>query len=324
MKSYKTSKIKNKKVCYSVPNIKFKFLIIIIYIFSIIDFRIKKPNKVCMCVVAKKENNYIREFVEHYKKYDIDKIYIFDNNDKNGEKIENAIKDYIESGFVQLIDYKGIPQPQLLAYNDCYRRYNKIYDWLIFFDVDEYIYLKDFKSFKLFLNDKRFEKCNRVQLNIIFHTDNNQLYYKNKTLKERFTEREPIARGKIKGGSKVIKSVIRGNIKNIKITCPHILYKNTKSCDGFGKRKQVYYGIRTKESDFEYYYIDHYYCKSTEEFINNKLLKTDAFHKIDNNMDKINFYFKYNKVTKEKIDMIEKKTKYNLTKYRSKILQNKF
>lgn len=42
-------------------------------------------------------------------------------------------------------------------------------------------------------------------------------------------------------------------------------------------------------------------------------------HKYDNNIDKIKWYFKYNKVTKEKIDMIEKRTKYNLTNYRSKI-----
>ena len=52
-------------------------------------------NRVCLCTVAKEENKYIREFVEHYKKYDIDKIYIFDNNDKNGEKFEEVINDYI-------------------------------------------------------------------------------------------------------------------------------------------------------------------------------------------------------------------------------------
>ena len=199
----------------------------------------------------------------------------------------------------------------MLAYNECYRRYNKFYDWLIFFDIDEFIYLKDFKSFKLFLNDKRFKNCNRVQLNWIFYTDNNQLYYENKPVKERFTEKEPNVRGKKNGGVQGIKSVIRGNIKNVEITCPHTLFKRTRSCDGFGKRKKIN-SIITKEPDFEYYYIEHYACKSTEEFIINKLLKTDVMHKYDNNMDKIKWYFKYNKVTKEKIDMIEKKTKYNL------------
>ena len=36
-------------------------------------------------------------------------------------------------------------------------------------------------------------------------------------------------------------------------------------------------------------------------------------------MDKIKWYFSYNKVTKEKIDMIERKTKYILANYRSSI-----
>ena len=53
-------------------------------------------NKVCLCAIAKEENKYIREFVEHYKNYDIDKIYIFDNNDKNGEKFEEVINDKLK------------------------------------------------------------------------------------------------------------------------------------------------------------------------------------------------------------------------------------
>ena len=96
--------------------LKKKFIIIlnlatiVIYIFII-----KKGNlnKVCLCAVAKEENKYIREFVEHYKNYDIDKIYIFDNNDRKGEKFEDVIYDYIKSGFVELIDYRDIPNPQI-------------------------------------------------------------------------------------------------------------------------------------------------------------------------------------------------------------------
>ena len=88
-----------------------------------------------MQLPRKKINKYIRAFLEHYKNYDIDKIYIFYNNDKNEKKFEDIIMDNIKSGFVELIDYKGIPQPQLLAYNDCYKRNNKFYDWLIFFDI---------------------------------------------------------------------------------------------------------------------------------------------------------------------------------------------
>ena len=51
----------------------------------------KRLNKICLCTVAKEENIYIREFIEYYKNYGIDKIFIYDNNDKNGEKFEDVI-----------------------------------------------------------------------------------------------------------------------------------------------------------------------------------------------------------------------------------------
>lgn len=91
--------------------------------------------------------------------------------------------------------------------------------------------------------------------------------------------------------------------------------KKFKLCDGFGNRRKIN-GIITG-ADFEYYYINHYYCKSTEEFIN-KLMRTDAIFKNTTkiNLEKINTYFGYNKITKEKLDLIENRTKINLTKFR--------
>jgi hypothetical protein len=312
------NKEKPKKQITKIPIVRYKSIIIFLLIFILIMSIKPHLKKVCLCAVAKEENKYIREFVEHYKRYGIDKIYLYDNNDINGERFEDVINDYINIGFVELIDYHGVKQPQLPSYNDCYKRFNKLYAWLIFFDIDEFIYLKDFNNFKSFLNDERFEGCNRVQLNWIFYTDNNQLYYEDKPVRERFTEREPNAQGKTRGKDQGIKSVIRGNLDNIIIDCPHTLSENTKSCDGFGRRRKKT-SIVTKESDFKYYYIEHYACKSTEEFIQNKLIRTDVYHKIDNNMDKINWYFAYNKVTKEKIEMIENRTKYNLTRFRDRI-----
>ena len=38
--------------------------------------------------------------------------------------------------------YRGINiYPQLEAYRDCYKKNNKKYDWISFFDVDEYLKL---------------------------------------------------------------------------------------------------------------------------------------------------------------------------------------
>ena len=42
---------------------------------------------------------------------------------------------------------------------------------------------------------RNINKCQRIQLNWIFHTDNNLLYYENRPLKIRFPEKEKKARG---------------------------------------------------------------------------------------------------------------------------------
>ena len=105
--------------------IKYKFLILSIYIFILIlilksgkaeenikqnkisstinyntDIIIKQ--KVCICTLGKLENRYIREFVIHYEKYGVDKIFLYDNNDINGERFETVIGDFVEKGLVQI------------------------------------------------------------------------------------------------------------------------------------------------------------------------------------------------------------------------------
>ena len=52
--------------------------------------------------------------------------------------------------------------------------------------------LSGFKSVKSFLNKKRFKKCPVIYLNFVYHTDNNLLYYENKSLAERFPILEPL------------------------------------------------------------------------------------------------------------------------------------
>ena len=180
--------------------------------------------------------------------------------------------------------------------------------------MDEYIFLKNYKNIKYYLTKKRFNKCQRIQLNWIFHTDNNLLYYDNRTLHDRFPEREKKAQGKKKGKDQGVKSILRGKILT-KVYDVHILNNNLTGCDGFGNIKYIK-GISTEISDFNYYYIDHYYSKSTEEFIN-KLMRGSAVHGFDINhkLKRIEVYFAINDISKKKIDYIEKETiKYYITR----------
>ena len=279
----------------------YKFTFFVIILFCLYILNVTKKIKVCVCTPAKEENKYIRQFVEHYKKYGADKIFLYDNNELNGERFEEVINDYIEDGFVEIRDFRGQKRVVMTMMNDCYKNNFRDYDWLIFFEVDEFIYLKDFQNIKDYLGNKRFDKCETIQLNWLFHTDNNLLYYDSRPLKERFPEREKKARGAKNGTSNGIKSILKGHIPRIEINCIHTLNHNLKSCDGFGNRTKIL-GISCEISDFEYYYIDHYNFKSTQEFID-KVNKGDVLFYKDNIIERIRVYFAANEMTKEKIDL---------------------
>ena len=113
--------------------------------------------RVALCCIAKMENEYIRHYVEYYKDLEFDNIFIYDNNDPEGERFEEVIGDYIDNGFVKVIDYRGRKIAQLSAYQDCYDRHNKEYDWIAFFDCDEFLTFAD-KSVDIhtFLSQKKF------------------------------------------------------------------------------------------------------------------------------------------------------------------------
>ena len=98
-----------------------------------------------MCSIGKNENLYIKEFISYYKKLGYNKIFLYDNNDIDEERFEDVLKNEINKGFVSLINYRGFRgsniNPQLNAYKDCYEKNNLKYDWLSFFDIDEYLEL---------------------------------------------------------------------------------------------------------------------------------------------------------------------------------------
>ena len=272
--------------------------------------------KVCLCTPAKNENRYIREFVEHYEKYGVDKIFLYDNNDIKGEKFDEILSDYIEKGFVEVRDWRGKAKALMQMMNDCYQTNYQIYDWLIFYELDEYIHLSNYTNVKPFLNLPRFKHCEVIYLNLICHTDNNLIYYDNRSLAERFPRTVPKYK---KGGYRLeIKSILRGHIPNIEITNNHLLSTDLHNCNGYGNKNRYYYKTYSNQNDYKNYYIDHYYSKSTEEFIE-KLNKGDVYlDTLKYVMQRVDKYFTQSEITKEKIDFIENKTGLNLSLYRSK------
>ena len=297
----------NKKKIFLI----FIFPLILIEIYR---YHIQKQNRICICTIGKQENKYIKEYIEYYKNLRIDKIFLYDNNDLDDEYFDNIIEKYKNEDFVEIKNWRGIKSPQMKMYHDCYFNNYEKYEWLLFNDIDEYLYLKSYNNVKDFLSKKKFKNCENIQLNWLLYTDNNLIHYQNKPLKIRFKEKDPYLNkrkiSKLSNG----KSILRGHIPNVNITNFHCISKDLKTCDGFGIVR------RYLKPDYKYYYFKHYYSKSTEEFID-KLQKGDVYK--TKNKIKIKFYFSYNKITNEKLSYIEKRTGENLTNYKNKLKLSK-
>ena len=134
---------------------------------------------------------------------------------------------------------------------------------------------------------------------------------------------EPNAKNNVNRTINCVKSILRGHIPNIVINSAHRLNRKIKlkRCNGFGN-PEVFKGIHTHNSDFRFYYIDHYYSKSLEEFVE-KINKGDGLHGQNGSFKylRVSSYFKRSKLTLEKLNFIENRTKLNLTEYKIRLKQ---
>lgn len=137
---------------------------------KISDYSVKQTNlHICICSIGKDENLYAREFVEYYFLQGIDKIYIYDNNNIEGENFENSIGDYIDNKYVEIIDVRGLSSIQIPIYNHCYRKNMNFFDWIGLLDMDEYLYIEN--------NETRIKIFNSYISNVIYSINYFTLFF---------------------------------------------------------------------------------------------------------------------------------------------------
>jgi hypothetical protein len=228
--------------------------------------------KTLLCAIVKNENRYLDEWLKYYKNLGFDKVILYDNNDS--EKIQHSFKN-----FVEIIDYRGRHVSiekrmgafdhgvQEEAYNDCYHNHAEGYDWIAYFDIDEFLVIDEGKTINQFLSQKKFAQVDAIQLNWRIFGDNGLVHYEDKPVRERFTMPAMLQ-------TNHVKTIIRTNNPNFKSLCCHY----AEIING----KYVYpNGNKTEKGfkqpiDYEGAHLDHYFTKTIEEWIDRKIGKTSA------------------------------------------------
>ena len=265
-----------------------------------------KTGQIALCCIAKMENEYIRFFVEYYKNLHFDKIFIYDNNNPDGEVFEDVINDYIQSEFVDIIDFRGKERVQLSAYQDCYDRFNKLYDWIAFFDIDEFLTISDgSEDIHRFLNKKAFLPYQLLHINWKVYGDNDLLDNDGRNVIERFVDPLPDNTKMCSCGfpeNDHIKSIVRGGLTCVRWDeTPHTpISMGYHCCNPLGE--PVNANAPFQKYDFSVAYIRHYSTKTIGEWVKNKMKRGIGNHSVAASKELLNleFFFRYNRRTDEK------------------------
>lgn len=263
--------------------------------------------QVVICCMAKNEERYINDFIKFYFNLGVDKIYIYDNNETNGYKIDDFIaKPYKDR--VIVYDIRGMKKYQLqqYVYTTFYNKNNHTFDWCFFVDIDEFLFGID--DIKQFLSNPLFENIKQVRIKWKLFGDDD-LIKRDMSLpvyKAFHNEvKHSLHRNLQQKGDLEIqgKAIVKGHLGLLNIDSPHFV-RGLPSCLPSGKPCKMS-GVRILD-DYkgETIFLHHYMTKSLDEFINQKLNRNDA---VFNNTIRLDYYWRINKKTKEKLDYLKVK-----------------
>lgn len=227
-----------------------------------------------ICCIAKNENRYLYEWAEYHLSLGFSHLYIYDNNDCDGESISDLFQDSPISDSISVLDVRGKKCMQLEVYDHCFSSFS--FDWCAFIDIDEFITFSEgsgIHSINQFLSDK--SEFDVVVLNWMCYGDNGHVYYKEDPVLKRFpkpilpiTFVASLYDGKPENSH--VKSIVnkRANVnwkeERFPSPNPHIPGGVKTVCNALG------YSLNDahpwQSINFEVAYIRHYITKSLEEY----------------------------------------------------------
>ena len=257
--------------------------------------------KTALVAIGRRENQYAREWVSYHLALGFDHIYIYDNNHDGEERFETVLGDFVAENHVTIIDYRNREKAQRSAYNDAYQRLSAEYDWLAFFDFDEFLCFKNDGGSKFFtLHSSLFTflcgipACyHAVMIPWLMMTDSGMVYNDGRPCLERFKESTG-------NGSGQGKCIVRTRIPGLRFTkSVHVPYEPALRC--CTPKGEPTVQKRHQPQDTSVAYLKHFSTKTIEEWLTNKWQKGAAGITYDTFLQKYrDYFFTINKRTPEK------------------------
>ena len=253
--------------------------------------------KVAVCAIGRLENHYALEWVGHYLKLGVDKIFIYDNNrPEDGENFNQVLWSLVEDGYIEIIPFEGLQRD---AYEKCYRDHSDDYEWIGFFDFDELVCIEDGRDIHEFLNNYN---ADVVSLNWMTMTDNGLTRYDPRPMKERFTE----GTGEDFGINHHVKSFVRGGLQGVTFCDPHIPTTPELVCMNVLGERIEQKAVQPKVIH-SVAHIKHYNTKTAEEWATLKMRRLspcgDEYNR-EMKAKNVDYFFSINERTPEKEEIL--------------------
>lgn len=227
--------------------------------------------KVAVALFVKNECRDIAGWIAWYQAFGVDKLYIFDDYSTDGtfEIIQVAAKLYN----IQILRTNPIEQPNFYwRQRDAFMKAAQLakgnYDWIGFFDADEYVYLNNHNSFADFLD--QFQDAEGVAINWCIYGNANKVVQPNGIPVEIFLEHSDM----FFGDNQQVKSFIRPDKMSTNYINPHqfdINFSNYVDVQG----RTVEWRGPNKDVEWDGAKVMHYICRSMEQYVGRIKKRTD-------------------------------------------------
>jgi hypothetical protein len=209
--------------------------------------------RVALTCIAKDEDNYIEEWVNYNLKLGFDDIFIYQNNWRC--MFENPRLHKIEFDGSYIKTKNGELSVQVIAHNNFIQTYHDKYDWVAFFDIDEFLVLKKHTNIKKFILDYK-DAC-AIGINWVFFGDNELSFDGQYSLLKRFTKRSLVADDRVKCILKMNKDI-------------NYFVHNPENCEITDTHYNKFWGVCNRNKKIDIAQLNHYYCKTWDEWLKKK------------------------------------------------------
>lgn len=223
---------------------------------SLLKQYLEKPSVgLAVCVIAKDEGPYLKEWIDWHTALGVEKFYFYDNGSTDDTRA--ILAPYIDSGVVEYIFYPG-QKRQIAAYDDCIDRHRLDTRWLAFIDIDEFIVPLQDPSIPRLLG--RYEEAAAVEINWLIYGSNGLIEKDERPVMERFTSHAlPDFRM-----NRMVKSIVNPRKVVNMIGCHEAARLNGCAVDSMGRTVRRHF--REREPQLDIVRINHYAVKSRREF----------------------------------------------------------